>query len=492
LTPDSRESHPSVVFVSAELSPFATSGGLGDVSRALPRALAMLGHRVSVVLPLHRAVRQRGVKLEAAGEVDLPGSGRFRVHHAPGVLAPASLYVVEHDGYFDRPGLYGEWGGEYGDNLERFSFFCRATLEAIAALGFPAAVIHANDWHCALIPALLKTTYANHRVLRESAAVFTIHNLAYQGRFAGSGLPTTGLPWSTFHMNGVEYYGGINLMKAGIAYADFITTVSPRYADEIRTAEFGEGLDGLLRARGTSLVGILNGIDEQAWNPATDRHLASRYGAQALAGKRVCKEVLIAESRLPVSPDVPLVGMVTRLNAQKGVDIVFGVIDEVLDCGVALFLLGSGDPGLEGWARDVGRRRADRVATHIGFDEALAHRVEAGADMFLMPSRYEPSGLNQMYSLRYGTVPVVRATGGLEDTVRDPEDEPATANGFKFRRPWGSDLVAALGRAVAAYHDRPSWERLMRNGMAEDFSWRRSARLYGDLYRRVRSAPGTA
>jgi starch synthase len=480
------------VFVSAELSPFATSGGLGDVSRALPRALAMLGHRVSVVLPLYREVRQHGVRLEAAGEVDLPGTGRFRIHHAPGVLAPASLYVVEHDGYFDRPGLYGEWGGEYGDNLERFSFFCRATLEAIAALGFPAAVVHANDWHCGLIPALLKTTYANHRVLRESASVFTIHNLAYQGRFAGTRLPTTGLPWSTFHMNGVEYYGGINLMKAGIAYADTVTTVSPRYADEIRTPEFGEGLDGLLRARGTGLVGILNGIDEQAWNPATDRHLASRYGARALGGKRVCKEALIAESRLSLSPDVPLVGMVTRLSAQKGVDIVLGVIDEVLDCGLALVLLGSGDSGLERWARDVGRRRSDRVAAHIGFDEALAHRVEAGADMFLMPSRYEPSGLNQMYSLRYGTVPVVRATGGLDDTVRDPEEDPSKANGFKFRRPWGSDLVAAVGRAVATYHDRPSWEHLMRNGMAEDCSWRRSARLYGDLYRRLKSAPGAA
>jgi len=490
--PDSREPHPSIVFVSGEVSPFATSGGLGDVSRALPRALAMLGHRVSVVMPLYRAVRQRGVRLEAAGEVDLPGTGRCRVHHAPGVLAPASLYVVEHDAYFDRPGLYGEWGGEYGDNLERFSFFCRATLEAIAALGLPAAVVHANDWHCGLIPALLKTVYADHRALRDSAAVFTIHNLAYQGRFPGTRLPTTGLPWSTFHMNGIEYYGGINLMKAGIAYADVTTTVSPTYADEIRTPEFGEGLDGLLRARGTNLVGILNGIDEQVWNPATDRHLASRYGVGALGGKRVCKEALIAESRLAVSPDVPLVGMVTRLSAQKGVDIALGVINELLDCGVGLVLLGSGDPALEEWARDVGRRRADRVATHVGFDEALAHRIEAGADMFLMPSRYEPSGLNQMYSLRYGTVPVVRATGGLDDTVHDPGDDPEQANGFKFRRPWGSDLVAALGRAVATYHDRPSWERLMRNGMGGDFSWRRSARVYGDLYRRVKGTSGAA
>ncbi len=487
MLPDHREPHPSLVFASAELAPFATSGGLGDVSRSLPRALAMLGHRVSVLLPFYRAVRQRGVKLETAGEIELPGSGRFRVHHAPGVLAPASLYVVEHDGYFDRPGLYGERGRDYGDNLERFAFFCRAALETVAALGLPAAVIHANDWHCGLVPALLKTTYADRRTLRESTAVFTIHTLAYQGRFAADRLPATGLPGSTFHWNGVEYYGGINLMKAGIVYADAVTTVSPRYAEEIRTPEFGEGLDGLLRARGAAVVGILNGIDEQAWNPATDRHLPARYGAEALGGKRVCKEALLAETGLPVSPDVPLVGMVTRLSSQKGVDIVLGVIQEVLDCGVALVLLGSGDPGLEEWARDVARRRPDRVATRIGFDEALAHRIEAGADMFLMPSRYEPSGLNQMYSLRYGTVPVVRAVGGLDDTVRDPGEDRDGASGFKFRRPWGSDLVTALGRAVAAYHDGAVWGRLMRNGMAGDFSWRRSARRYGDLYRQLRA-----
>ncbi|MET0154211.1 MAG: glycogen synthase GlgA [Candidatus Binatia bacterium] len=484
---DHREPHPSVVFVSAELTPLATSGGLGDVSRALPRALAMLGHRVSVVLPLYRAVRQRGVKLETAGEIELPGSGRFRVHQAPGVLAPASLYLVEHDGYFDRPGLYGEGGRDYGDNLERFGFFCRAALETIAALGLPAAVIHANDWQSGLVPALLNTTYAAHRGLRESTSVFTIHNLAYQGRFAADRLPATGLPGSTFHSNGVEYYGGINLMKAGIVYADVVTTVSPRYAEEIRTPEFGEGLDGLLRARGAALVGILNGIDEQAWNPATDRHLPARYGSEALGGKGVCKQALLAETGLPISPDMPLVGMVTRLSSQKGVDIVLGVIHEVLDCGVALVLLGSGDPGLEEWARDVARRRADRVATRIGFDEALAHRIEAGTDMFLMPSRYEPSGLNQMYSLRYGTVPVVRATGGLDDTVRDPEEDRVGANGFKFRRPWGTDLVSALARAVAAYHDGTTWHRLMRNGMAEDFSWRRSARRYGDLYRQLKA-----
>jgi starch synthase len=486
LKPERREALPSIVFVTAELAPLATSGGLGDVSRGLPRALAALGHRISVMLPLYQSVRRRGVTLEAAGEIDMPsGEGRVRIFHAPDALAPASLYLVENDRYFDRPGLYGEWGGEYADNLERFSFFSRAAVEAIAALGLPAAVVHANDWHTGLVPAFLRTLYVDHPALGRAAPVFTIHNLAYQGRFPVYRFSATGLPWSTFHVDGIEYYGGTNLMKAGIVYSRAITTVSPRYAAEIRTPEFGEGLDGLLRARGADLVGILNGIDDETWNPMTDRHLVARYGPAALGGKRVCKESLVAEMGLRIAADVPLVGMVTRLSAQKGCDIVVGVAEQVLGLGVALVVLGSGERSLEDSLRALATRHSDRVAVRIGFDEGLAHRIEAGADLFLMPSRYEPCGLNQMYSLRYGTVPVVRATGGLDDTVRDPNEDPDHPNGFKFPRPWGTDVVAALERATAAYRDRGRWERMMRTGMAEDFSWRRSARSYADLYRRL-------
>jgi starch synthase len=487
LTPESRSPLPPVVFVTAELAPFATSGDLGDVSRALPRALASLGHPVSVVLPLYQSVRRLGVALESAGEVDLPQwGGRFRVFHAPGALAPASLYLIENDAYFDRPGLYGEWGGEYGDNLERFSFFSRAALETVAALGLPAAIVHGNDWHTGLVPALLATVYGAHPVLGSVASVFTIHNLAYQGRFPAHRLPVTGLPASVFHMDGVEYYGEINLMKAGIVYSRVITTVSPRYAEEIRTPEFGEGLDGLLRARAADLVGITNGIDDETWNPTTDRHLPARYGAGALDGKRVCKQALIAEMGLKVSLDAPLAGMVTRLSAQKGCDILLGVADDALRLGLGLVVLGSGDRGLEDGFRALAVRHAERVGVRIGFDEPLFHRIEAGCDLFLMPSRYEPCGLDQMYSLRYGTVPVVRATGGLDDTVRDPEEDAENPNGFKFRRPWGTDLVAAIGRAVATYRDRSRWEWMVRTGMAEDFSWRRSARRYGELYLRLR------
>jgi starch synthase len=483
---------PSVVFVSAELTPLATSGGLGDVSRALPRALAALGHRVSVFLPLYQSVRRRQLALGAACEIAMARGGRVRVFHAPGALAPASLYLIEHDGYFDRPGLYGDVGGEYGDNLERFGFFSQAVLETVAAFGLPADVVHANDWHTGSVPALLKTVYAGHPLLGQAASVFTIHNLAYQGRFAGERLPATGLPWSVFHVDGVEDYGGINLMKAGIAYARAITTVSPRYAEEIRTPELGEGLDGLLRARAPDLHGILNGIDDETWNPETDHHLPARYGATALDGKHVCKQGLLAEVGLPIVADAPCVGMVTRLNSQKGGDIVLGVADDLLRLGVGLVFLGSGEGHLEHGFRELGARRPDRVAVRIGFDESLSHRIEAGADMFLMPSRREPCGLNQMYSLRYGTIPVVRATGGLADTVRDPDEDSEHPNGFKLERPWGTDLVAAVGRAVHAFRDTRRWQEMMRTGMAEDFSWRVSARRYSALYRNLKGGGGVS
>lgn len=483
---------PSIVFITAELTPLATSGGLGDVSRSLPRALAALGHRVSVFLPLYQSVRRRQVALGAACEIAMAGGGRFRVFHAPGALTPASLYLVEHDGYFDRPGLYGERGGEYADNLERFGFFSRAALETVAAFGLPADVVHANDWHTGSIPALLKTVYAGHPLLGRAASVFTIHNLAYQGWFPADRLPATGLPWSVFHIDGVEYYGGINLMKAGIAYAKAITTVSPRYAEEIRTPELGERLDVLLRARARDLHGILNGIDDETWNPATDRHLPAGYDAAALDGKRVCKQGLLAEVGLPIALDAPCVGMVTRLNSQKGGDIVLGVADDLLDLDVGLVVLGAGEAGQEQGFRELGARRPDRVAVRIGFDESLSHRIEAGADMFLMPSRREPCGLNQMYSLHYGTIPVVRATGGLADTVRDPDEDPEHPNGFKFERPSGTELVAAVRRAVGAFRDRPRWQEMMRTAMAEDFSWRASARRYGELYRSLKGDAGGA
>ncbi len=477
---------PSIVFATSELVPLATSGGLGDVSRSLPRALAALGHPVSVFLPYYQSVRRRGIEAHHVATLSVPGHGSgFRIFQAPGALAPAELFLVEHDHYFDRPGLYGGGGGEYADNLERYAFFCRTILEAIAALDLPADIVHANDWHTALLPAYLRVYFRDHSKLGASRSVFTIHNLAFQGRHAGTRLAATGLPASEFHIGGVEYYSGVNLMKAGIVYADAVTTVSPRYAQEIRTPEFGEGLDGLLRARSDALSGILNGIDADAWNPETDPHLPARYGRDAIAGKRACKEALFAELGLRVPLDTPLVGMVTRMTRQKGSDLVLEASAEILGLGVALAVLGSGDPDLEQGFRYLADWYGGRVAIRIGYDEALSHRIEGGSDLFLMPSRYEPCGLNQMYSLRYGTVPVVRATGGLDDTGRDPAADSAAANGFKFRPPFRGDLVAALGRAVGAYWNPGGWDALRRTGMGEDLSWSVSARKYVELYRRL-------
>ncbi len=480
---------PAVVFVAAELSPLATTGGLGDVAAALPRALAALGHPVSIFLPLYRSVRDRSIELSLAGEARVPApGGRFRIFLASGQVDSARLYLIEHDGFFDRSGIYGDSRGDYADNLERFSFFSRAVVEAILALDVPVEILHCNDWHTGLIPAYLRTLYAGEERLRQAAKIFTIHNLAYQGRFPGARLPVTGLPWSVLTIEGLEFYGDLNLLKSGIVFSDVVTSVSPRYAAEIRTPELGEGLDGILRARESVLHGILNGIDDERWNPSCDPFLPAPYGPSRLSGKRRCKAALLAELGLQLSPDAPLLAMISRLTWQKGCDIVLGAAEEILQLAVpsggepGLVLLGSGDEWLEQGYRSLASRHPHRVAVRIGFDEALAHRIEAGADIFLMPSRYEPCGLNQMYSLRYGAVPVVRATGGLDDTVRDTLENGNAANGFKFREPRGEELVQALARSLSLYSDRSRWRRLMRRGMTEDFSWRHSAARYAALY----------
>lgn len=487
----SRKRPLTIVFATAELSPLASTGGLGDVAAALPPALAALGHRVAVFLPLYRSVRER---LRALAEVatisDRVYLGeRFRIFAAEGIDAPR-LYLVEHDVFFDRDGVYGDRYGEFGDNLDRYAFFSRAVVEAMLALELRPDVVHLNDWHTALAAAHLRTHFHDHPLWSAATIVFTIHNLAYQGRFPADRLPVTGLPWDVFRPDLLEFYGGLNVIKAGIVYADAVTTVSPRYAEEIQTPEFGEGLDGLLRARRARLQGILNGVDERRWDPSSDPHIAARYDAANLEGKAHCKQALIEEMGIVASADTPIVGMVTRLTHQKGCDIVLGVADEIIapppEVGAALVLLGSGDAWLEAGFRTLAGRCPGRISVRIGFDEALAHRIEAGADLFLMPSRYEPCGLNQMYSLRYGTVPVVRATGGLDDTVQDPPSSGSAGNGFKFRHPRGDALLAALARAVSLYRRPREWKSLMRRGMAEDFSWTRSARGYEELYERCR------
>ena len=472
-----------ILFVASEVAPWSKTGGLGDVAGALPRALAARGHAVSVVspryytidvrepgfLPLHRAVRVQGepttLWLRPAGGV--------------------SFYFVEHDRYFaSRRGLYGDASGDYGDNAERFAYLSRVALAAPAALGQRPRILHLNDWQTGLVPFLLHHEHAEDPALTRARTVFTIHNLAYQGIFPKHLVPALGLPWSVFRYEAMEFHDHLSFMKAGLTFSDALTTVSPSYAREILTPEGGAMLDPVLRHRAADLTGILNGIDVDEWDPAKDGHLRAHYSAQDLSGKGVCKAELQRELKLPVRPEVPLIGMVGRLAEQKGIDLVAAILGRLATLDVQLAVLGSGDRNLESVFVRASREHGRRVAARVGFDEGLAHRIEAGADLFLMPSRFEPCGLNQMYSLRYGTVPLVRAVGGLEDTVQD-YDGASRGTGFKFKEYHPRALFLALTRALDVFQDRAAWLGLIRRGMAVDLSWDRSATGYEALYHRL-------
>jgi len=469
-----------LLFVASEIAPWSKTGGLGDVAAALPRALAARGHTVAVVTPRYGSVDAR-----AAGLVRKDGALRVR-GEATAVWvkkgAP-TVYFVENERLFgSRKGLYGEGGHDYGDNAERFTFLARAALALPGAMRLRPRIVHANDWQSGLVPFLLRHEHAGDPALAGSRTVFTIHNLAYQGVFPKEVVPHLGLPWDVFRHETMEFYDQLSFMKAALTFADALTTVSPTYAREILTPEGGAGLEPVLRHRRADLHGILNGIDVAEWDPATDPHLPAHYSARALGGKARCKAALQAELGLPVRADVPLVAMVSRLVDQKGVDLVVHALPELLARDVQLALLGSGSRGYEEAFARAARTRPDRMAARIGFDEPLAHRMEAGADAFLMPSRFEPCGLNQMYSLRYGTVPIVRAVGGLDDTVED-YDGWNRGTGFKFRDYTSSALLLAARRALETHRDRRAWRGLVARGMAQDFSWDRSAATYEDLYR---------
>ncbi len=469
-----------ILFVASEVAPFSKTGGLGDVAEALPRALDARGHAVTVVTPLYGSIdpERHGLRrLDAA--VDARGE-RARLWVAPGKPA---VHFLEHDRYFgQRRGLYGEAGADYGDNAQRFAFLARAALGLPRALGLSPRIVHLNDWQTALAAWMLRHELADDPRLARARSVFTIHNLAYQGVFAKEMLVEIGLPWEVFSWQAMEFHDRLNFMKAGLTFADALTTVSPTYAKEILTPEHGYGLDPLLRYRRRDLHGILNGIDVAQWDPARDPHLPAWYGPRNLEGKAACKKALQAELGLPIRDDVPLVGMVGRLAEQKGIDLVAAVLPALTATDLQLAVLGSGQAEYEQLFRRAARERPDRVGVRIGFDEGLAHRIEAGADIFVMPSRYEPCGLNQMYSLRYGTVPVVRAVGGLEDTVED-FDGARRGTGFKFRDYDPRALLTALRRAVEVRRDASTWRGIVERGMAVDFSWDASAARYEELFR---------
>jgi len=469
-----------LLFVASEVAPWSKTGGLGDVAAALPRALAARGHAVTVVSPRYGSIDPR-----AAGFTRKEGVLRIRGEATAAWVRRGrpTFWLVEHERLFgSRRGIYGEGGRDFADNAERFTFLSRAALALPGATGMRPRIVHANDWQTGLVPFLLRREHAEDPHLAGARTVFTIHNLAYQGVFPKDVVPHLGLPWDVFRFEAMEFYDQLSFVKAGLVFADALTTVSPTYAREIRTHQSGGGLDALLRERAVDLHGILNGIDVAEWDPATDRHLPARFSARALAGKARCKAALQREAGLPVRPEVPLIAMISRLAEQKGIDLLVAALPELLPRDAQLVLLGSGEASLEQVLVQAAAARPDRMAVRIGFDEGLAHRIEAGADVFLMPSRFEPCGLNQMYSLRYGTVPVVRAVGGLEDTVEDYDGWNA-GTGFKFRDYTPAALSLAVRRALELHRDRRAWRALMARGMAEDFSWERSAASYEALYR---------
>jgi len=476
-----------VLFVASECAPFAKTGGLADVVGALPKALHPLGIDVRVMMPLYAGMPWNELE-PLDGTLSVPmwwgtAHARVRVGKLPDSQVP--LYCLEYNRYFDRPFLYGPPAEGYGDNLERFTFLSRASLEACKALGFIPDVIHCNDWQTALVPVYVNTVEWG-QPLHGSATVYSIHNLAYQGVFDGGGVFITGLGRERYNSGELEHFGAMNLTKAALHHSTLLSTVSPTYARDIQTGGYGCGLDGILASRSGDLVGILNGIDVDEWDPATDRHLPANFDAHKMAGKAKCKAALQKEAGLAVRDDVPVLGVVGRLTSQKGFDVLAHALDRVLGWDVQMVLLGTGDPEAERFFAYADSRRGDRFRAWLRFDNGRAHRIEAGADFFLMPSRFEPCGLNQMYSLRYGTLPIVRATGGLVDTVANYDETTGEGTGFMFHDLRPDALADTIGWAVSTWFDRPKHIQAMRRrAMEQDFSWDRAARAYHALYLRA-------
>jgi starch synthase len=480
-----------IVFAASECAPWARSGGLGEVIRALPRQIARLGHNVSVYIPYYRQVREQlPEKKYAVRSITIPFQyySRFAAVLDGGVHDGVQMYFVDCPELFDREFLYGTPAGAYQDNWERFALFSRAVLEAAKLLGAPD-LFHVHDWQTALLPVYLRTLYYFDPVLRNRGTVLTIHNAGYQGLYPANTVERLLLPGEVFTMERAEYFSQFNYLKGGIVYADRLTTVSPRYAEEIQTPEYGQGLDGVLRQRAKELTGILNGLDYGQWNPATDGNIAAHYTPESLSNKAECRRDLIhAFGAGPIDDATAVLGVVTRLTTQKGIDVLAEIAEPLMRENVVLVALGNGEEYYENLLRLLAAKHIGRILVRIGYDDMLAHKVEAGSDMFLMPSRYEPCGLGQLVALKYGTVPVVRATGGLDSTVEEWNAETRTGTGFKFSGLGGEDFLAAIERALSVFADRAAWQTLMRNGMAEDHSWAGPAAKYIEVYEQVAKA----
>jgi starch synthase len=474
-----------IVFAASECAPWAKTGGLADVVSGLPKALVQLGHKVQVFLPYYRqvakAIPDAPVVLPSV-TIPFPSYNRFVRILNGGTSDGVQHYFVDSPEMFDRESLYATPSGDYPDNAERFGLLSRAVLEATKILGLPD-VFHVHDWQTAMLAVLLRSTYFFDPVLRSVPAVLTIHNAGYQGLFPPRTVETLLLPWDMFTMDKLEHYDKVNFLKGGIVYADALTTVSRGYAQEIQTPEFGNGLDPLLRRRSKDLTGILNGVDYDEWDPAHDPYIAAHYTANDLSGKKECRrDLLHAFNMGAVADHTAVIGVVSRFATQKGFDFIDEIMDRLVEEDMVLLMLGNGEEYYERLLTEASRKHPQKVAVMVKYDNVIAHKIEAGADLFLMPSRYEPGGLNQIYSLRYGTIPVVRATGGLEDTI---DEQPAGGgNGFKFRGYDSAALLAALQRALATFQDKPVWTAMMRRAMAQEFSWRGPAQEYVRVYER--------
>ena len=476
-----------VLYAASEVFPYSKTGGLADVAASLPKALSSADVEINVITPFYRSIKENFSGLKTHTKIlKIPFKGTIfpAVIFQEKINPRWSVYFIQCDEFFDRSGFYGTAQGDYSDNAERFSYFSLAVLEFCRTFSLKPQIIHCNDWQTGLIPTYLKRLYGLNRdpVFRRTKTIFTIHNMAYQGIFPAEVMSCASIPRELFSLQGLEFYGKINLLKGGLVFSDRLTTVSPKYAEEIQTPEFGHGLEGVLKERKKDLYGILNGIDYTVWNPENDPHIAAHYSPEDLTGKIICKQALIKKLKLQGSEDSPLLSIISRLAEQKGIDLLASIIPDLIDSGCLLVILGSGDKRLENKLLNLARQYKKKLHVHIGFDNSLAHEIEAGSDIFLMPSKYEPCGLNQLYSLKYGTIPLVHATGGLDDTIQEFNPKEQTGNGFKFENFSSKVFLAKIRKALKYYSKKNIWTKLIRNAMSEDFSWENSARLYLDLY----------
>lgn len=454
-----------VLFCSSEVVPFAKTGGLADVSGALPIALERQGAQVKIALPKYGGIKKWGRVLKTGKAID--------------------VFLIENDKYFYREGLYGDSSGDYPDNLERFTFFCQQILHLLKEKGFCPDIIHCNDWQTALIPVYLKTKLKDDPFFGQTKIIFTIHNLAYQGLFPKDKFTQTGLDQELFNMDALEFYGKVNLLKGGLVFSDFITTVSPRYVQEIQTPKFGCSLDGVLRERKNDLLGITNGVDYELWNPAKDDKIFQKYEAKTLAGKYINKEKLQRELNLSCKKDVPMLGVVGRLTEQKGIDLIISCLDKIAGLNLQFIILGTGEAKYHFLLEKIKQKNYRNISINLCFDSKLAHKIYAGCDMFLMPSVYEPCGLGQMISFKYATIPIAYRTGGLADTVFDLNLDSKDGNGFVFTSYTKEAFLDAIERGISAYSNREIWQSLTERVLTYNFSWEESAKKYIELYNNI-------